>query len=79
MKQGCWDNQCPHRKGEKMNSLKHNDEGFTGLEAAIVLIAFVVVAAVDLGHDRTQLLEFAIVLGAEDLRKESIEHKVGKY
>jgi flagellin FlaB len=29
-----------------MNSLKHNDEGFTGLEAAIVLIAFVVVAAV---------------------------------
>jgi flagellin FlaB len=26
--------------------LKHNDEGFTGLEAAIVLIAFVVVAAV---------------------------------
>jgi flagellin FlaB len=30
-----------------MNSFKHNnDEGFTGLEAAIVLIAFVVVAAV---------------------------------
>ena len=29
-----------------MNSLKNNDEGFTGLEAAIVLIAFVVVAAV---------------------------------
>jgi archaeal flagellin FlaB len=29
-----------------MNSRKHNDEGFTGLEAAIVLIAFVVVAAV---------------------------------
>jgi len=29
-----------------MNSLKRNDEGFTGLEAAIVLIAFVVVAAV---------------------------------
>ena len=29
-----------------MNSLKSNDEGFTGLEAAIVLIAFVVVAAV---------------------------------
>ncbi len=29
-----------------MNSSKHNDEGFTGLEAAIVLIAFVVVAAV---------------------------------
>ncbi len=26
--------------------MKHNDEGFTGLEAAIVLIAFVVVAAV---------------------------------
>jgi flagellin FlaB len=29
-----------------MNSRKTNDEGFTGLEAAIVLIAFVVVAAV---------------------------------
>ena len=29
-----------------MNSLKRNDEAFTGLEAAIVLIAFVVVAAV---------------------------------
>ena len=29
-----------------MNSMKPNDEGFTGLEAAIVLIAFVVVAAV---------------------------------
>ena len=29
-----------------MSSMKHNDEGFTGLEAAIVLIAFVVVAAV---------------------------------
>jgi flagellin FlaB len=29
-----------------MSSKKHNDEGFTGLEAAIVLIAFVVVAAV---------------------------------
>src|SRR5512145_1307526 len=29
-----------------MNSKKPNDEGFTGLEAAIVLIAFVVVAAV---------------------------------
>ncbi|MFA6363549.1 archaellin/type IV pilin N-terminal domain-containing protein [Methanoregula sp.] len=29
-----------------MRSCKHNDEGFTGLEAAIVLIAFVVVAAV---------------------------------
>jgi len=29
-----------------MNSCKQNDEGFTGLEAAIVLIAFVVVAAV---------------------------------
>jgi len=29
-----------------MNSCRHNDEGFTGLEAAIVLIAFVVVAAV---------------------------------
>ncbi len=29
-----------------MKSMKRNDEGFTGLEAAIVLIAFVVVAAV---------------------------------
>jgi flagellin FlaB len=29
-----------------MNSMKHADAGFTGLEAAIVLIAFVVVAAV---------------------------------
>ncbi|MFA6333067.1 MAG: flagellin [Methanoregula sp.] len=29
-----------------MNSIKSNDQGFTGLEAAIVLIAFVVVAAV---------------------------------
>ena len=29
-----------------MKSVKRNDEGFTGLEAAIVLIAFVVVAAV---------------------------------
>ena len=36
-----------NEKQEKiMNSLKRNDEGFTGLEAAIVLIAFVVVAAV---------------------------------
>ena len=34
------------KKGENMYSKKHNDEGFTGLEAAIVLIAFVVVAAV---------------------------------
>jgi archaeal flagellin FlaB len=34
------------KKGENMKSSKHNDEGFTGLEAAIVLIAFVVVAAV---------------------------------
>jgi archaeal flagellin FlaB len=33
-------------EGELMNSMKPNDEGFTGLEAAIVLIAFVVVAAV---------------------------------
>ena len=33
-------------KGEFMNSFKQNDNGFTGLEAAIVLIAFVVVAAV---------------------------------
>ena len=29
-----------------MSSLKKDDNGFTGLEAAIVLIAFVVVAAV---------------------------------
>jgi len=35
-----------HLKGESMRSLKLTDEGFTGLEAAIVLIAFVVVAAV---------------------------------
>jgi len=43
----CWYNQClPSKRGENMNSSKHNDEGFTGLEAAIVLIAFVVVAAV---------------------------------
>ena len=34
------------REGKLMSSLKHNDGGFTGLEAAIVLIAFVVVAAV---------------------------------
>jgi len=33
-------------EGESMNSMKPDDEGFTGLEAAIVLIAFVVVAAV---------------------------------
>ena len=33
-------------EGEFMNSMKPDDEGFTGLEAAIVLIAFVVVAAV---------------------------------
>ena len=33
-------------EGEFMNSSQHNDERFTGLEAAIVLIAFVVVAAV---------------------------------
>ena len=44
---GFWASQCPlSNKGENMNSSKHNDEGFTGLEAAIVLIAFVVVAAV---------------------------------
>ena len=36
----------PYYQGESMNSRKPNDEGFTGLEAAIVLIAFVVVAAV---------------------------------
>lgn len=46
MKHGCWDSWYPLLKGEKMNSSKRNDEGFTGLEAAIVLIAFVVVAAV---------------------------------
>ena len=46
MKYGCWDSWYPLLKGEKMNSSKRNDEGFTGLEAAIVLIAFVVVAAV---------------------------------
>ena len=33
-------------KGEIMKQLKSDDSGFTGLEAAIVLIAFVVVAAV---------------------------------
>jgi flagellin FlaB len=33
-------------EGEFMSSWKRDDEGFTGLEAAIVLIAFVVVAAV---------------------------------
>jgi archaeal flagellin FlaB len=39
--------QCPlSYQGEFMHSIKSNDEGFTGLEAAIVLIAFVVVAAV---------------------------------
>ncbi len=46
MKHGCWDSWYPLLKGEKMNSSKRNDEGFTGLEAAIMLIAFVVVAAV---------------------------------
>jgi flagellin FlaB len=34
------------KEGKIMHSSKRNDEGFTGLEAAIVLIAFVVVAAV---------------------------------
>jgi archaeal flagellin FlaB len=34
------------KEGTIMHSPEHNDEGFTGLEAAIVLIAFVVVAAV---------------------------------
>ena len=34
------------KEGEFMNSLQSKEEGFTGLEAAIVLIAFVVVAAV---------------------------------
>lgn len=37
---------CLLKKGEFMNSFKRDDDGFTGLEAAIVLIAFVVVAAV---------------------------------
>ena len=41
------ESQCPLSNiGEFMSSFKRNDEGFTGLEAAIVLIAFVVVAAV---------------------------------
>jgi flagellin FlaB len=34
------------KKGEFMSSKDQNDAGFTGLEAAIVLIAFVVVVAV---------------------------------
>jgi flagellin FlaB len=34
------------RSGESMSYGKGNEEGFTGLEAAIVLIAFIVVAAV---------------------------------
>jgi flagellin FlaB len=39
--------QCPQgNKGEFMRNLKSDDNAFTGLEAAIVLIAFVVVAAV---------------------------------
>jgi len=33
-------------KRENRNSLKHNNDGFTGLEAGIILIAFVTVAAV---------------------------------
>ena len=33
-------------KGELMNLFRSDDRGFTGLEAAIVLVAFVVVAAV---------------------------------
>jgi archaeal flagellin FlaB len=45
--QGYWIIQCPlSNEGIIMKASKHNDEGFTGLEAAIVLIAFVVVAAV---------------------------------
>lgn len=45
--QGYWNHQCPlSKEGKIMHSSKRNDEGFTGLEAAIVLIAFVVVAAV---------------------------------
>ena len=45
--QGFWNRQCPlSKEGKIMHSSKRNDEGFTGLEAAIVLIAFVVVAAV---------------------------------
>jgi flagellin FlaB len=45
--QGYWIRQCPlSKEGKIMHSSKRNDEGFTGLEAAIVLIAFVVVAAV---------------------------------
>ena len=34
------------KEGEFMNSKRNHDDGFTGLEAAIVLIAFIVVAAV---------------------------------
>ena len=42
-----WLRQCPHESdGEIMRHIKSDDSGFTGLEAAIVLIAFVVVAAV---------------------------------
>jgi flagellin FlaB len=45
--QGYWNRPCPlSKEGKIMYSSKRNDEGFTGLEAAIVLIAFVVVAAV---------------------------------
>ena len=42
------DNPLAHvrRSGESMSYGKSNEEGFTGLEAAIVLIAFIVVAAV---------------------------------
>jgi flagellin FlaB len=42
------DNSIVHviRSGESMSYGKGNEEGFTGLEAAIVLIAFIVVAAV---------------------------------
>lgn len=42
-----WLRQCPNElNGEIMRHIKSDDSGFTGLEAAIVLIAFVVVAAV---------------------------------
>ena len=37
---------CSIKKVNRMKSIKRNEDAFTGLEAAIVLIAFVVVAAV---------------------------------
>src|SRR5208282_4121103 len=55
-----------------MSSCKHNDEGFTGLEAAIVLIAFVVVAAVfsyvvlDAGFFTTQKAQQTVHTGVSE-------------